>query len=110
MRLTLLVALVILAWTALDLTNSALCALEQEQFSPSAGDNFAFSISLESEGTVPPIQNHVDDCFCCSHCVTVVDVTPASWQSALARRASVVPVSTPVLRTFPVYHPPQIFA
>ena len=109
-RLTRVVALVLLAWTAIDLTNSALCALEQEEFSTPVGSDLALSMSPASGGAIPAAPRHVDDCFCCSHCVTVIDVTPARWNMSVVGPEQVAPPAAPLFRTFPVYHPPQIFA
>jgi hypothetical protein len=62
------IALVFLTWTAVDLTNSSLCALDQEgarQTCTTATPNLC-----DAEPSPAPV--HIDDCFCCSHCVNAV--------------------------------------
>lgn len=62
------VALVFLTWTVVDLTNSSLCALDQE------GSQQACTAVAPHFCDVPPSSApvHIDDCFCCSHCVNAV--------------------------------------
>lgn len=61
-----LTVFVLLSLVALDLTSPSLCALDNPESAPATlasidGD------SKDAETPRPPA--HVDDCFCCSHCV-----------------------------------------
>lgn len=64
-------ALVLLMWTAVDLTNTSLCALDQEDSQPRhACTTLAPHFCDVQPSSSAPV--HVDDCFCCSHCVNGV--------------------------------------
>ena len=62
-RVASIAAVVILAWTAADLSNSSLCALDQEGFPSPVEQSSQDQLPFGSEAI------HFDDCFCCSHCV-----------------------------------------
>ena len=101
------VVLLILGWTALDLGYPVLCALDREQ---SGSTYYAQELSeapSSSNSETPKNPVHIDDCFCCSHCVTVTDVTPADRTVSTVRQENIAPLSPPLVCTFPVYHPPQ---
>ena len=64
-------ATVLLLWTAIDMMAPGLCALEREHddaavAAGAAGAAFAQALPPADDSTSVP---HVDDCFCCSHCV-----------------------------------------
>ena len=65
--------MLLLMWTAVDIAAPGLCALEREDdFSIVADADKAATVvttdaSLPDDPSTPPL--HVDDCFCCSHCV-----------------------------------------
>lgn len=62
-------ALVLLMWTSADLTTAELCALDREGFP--IGAETSSDVDGRSAPPLAPSQqdSHVDDCFCCSHCV-----------------------------------------
>jgi hypothetical protein len=102
-----LVATAILLWTAADLTNTSLCALDSDEF-----DAVAYAAELSptlNSGTtdrVPSQPGHLDDCFCCSHCVDVPVFVPAVVAESVARREPPRDVTVPRGFGFPLYHPP----
>ena len=65
------VSILLLFWTAADLSVPSLCALDNE------GTNQAVVTTTEAfsvdgaTGMPAPTPGHVDDCFCCSSCVDV---------------------------------------
>ena len=60
-------ALVMLAWVAVDLADTGLCALDKRPLAVAA------SLAALDARANPPLApvNLIDDCFCCSHCVDV---------------------------------------
>ena len=106
-RLLRATAWLFLAWTVIDLAVPRLCALDREQ-APVPIHSSAARIDVPSAplGTTPtPV--HVDDCFCCSHCVNVTGIhAPASL--ALARTEPPLPTAwMPLTDGYPQYHPPR---
>lgn len=108
-RLVQMVSLVLLLWTGADLTNSSLCAVENEdaQSSPIATHAVAVdgqSSPLRSDGPAA----HIDDCFCCSHCVEVQGLSTVATATLVERELKALVLSSP--RTFgsPLYHPPLV--
>ena len=103
------VALTILLWTAADLSNANLCALDKEDGVPNGGAVGLFlTFGDSSAPQVPPsVPAHVDDCFCCSHCVEVTALVVPDARSVAMQ--SEIPFVAGAARTFgsPLYHPPQ---
>jgi hypothetical protein len=98
-------ALLILMWTAVDLVHPSACALDASPAGVAAMQaSDAVRVPL---GAVP--SGHVDDCFCCSHCVH-----PTATAAAATSRALVVPRADRYRDRLPsadraaVYHPPQV--
>lgn len=103
--------MVLLLWTAADLTNSSLCALDAEDTHPAASADTA-TASLQSDREAPaplPVHSdapHVDDCFCCSHCVEVSSLTVATTSMPAAPNAVFVLLAAPRLVDARLYRPP----
>ena len=96
-----------LAWTAVDLGVPSLCALDHEPERPRIYSSSALMDARSSNETSPDAPVHVDDCFCCSHCV---NVTPMHCPEILtiARTDTALPSdSAPVAAGYPPYHPPR---
>ena len=76
------VAFALLLWTAIDVTNANVCALDQEGAFPQAG-----RVAVASDpGSVPAsAPTHSDDCFCCSHCVKVSSLMSLPTAGAFVR-------------------------
>jgi len=99
-------AWLLLALVALDLGNPSLCALDQE--GPSFPVSPAAALDARSTDDSAPARTiHIDDCFCCSHCV---DVSSFSALVPLAFIDSRVPLPTDAPlgpAGHPPYHPPR---
>jgi hypothetical protein len=106
-RLVKAVVMVLLLWTAADLTNSSLCALENED-APLAPVSGSVTLVDGSRNSIPPPQppQHIDDCFCCSHCVDVQALLPAMATAPVARRRTPLVLATPRIFGSALYHPP----
>ena len=102
-RLGRLVALFLLLWTTFDLVNASACALENEQVFASA---MARHIGAPSGRDGVP-QAHVDDCFCCSHCVDVEPLAFPGRQPVHNCRQKFQPSAHPDQLPLAFYHPPQ---
>jgi len=107
-RLVRTVATVILLWTAADLTNVSLCALDSDELGRSVAVGLTATLSGETTNEAPQPAPHIDDCFCCSHCVDVQVLVPAVVAEPVARRESPVDVAAPVGFGFPQYPPPLV--
>ena len=97
-----------LAWTAVDLGVPSLCALDQErESSPIYSSSGRIDGTSTSNDGAPDAPVHVDDCFCCSHCVNVTAIhTPAIL--TIARTDADLPADgVPVPAGYPPYHPPR---
>jgi hypothetical protein len=99
-------ATVLLLWTAIDVMAPRLCALEREH------EESAASVStVASDRALPPANDstsapHVDDCFCCSHCVDIWRLDAAGAPADLIQRF-VIHEQRPVeFVPPPPYHPP----
>lgn len=104
-RLVRTIVIALLLWTAADLSNASLCALENEgtgAFQVSTGTTLLDS----SDGQVPAQVPHVDDCFCCSHCVEVQPASPAALSIPVEMRRAAVLLAAPRVFGSPLYHPP----
>ena len=101
------VVLLILGWTALDLGYPVLCALDREQSDSTYYAQDVIEPPSSSNSETPTSPGHIDDCFCCSHCVTVTDAAPAERTVSTVRQENIAPLTAPLFRTFPIYHPPQ---
>lgn len=108
-RLARVVALMLLAWTAVDLTATRLCAadavpmaaaFESPEARPDGGD--------DPKPGRPAPQSHIDDCFCCSHCVNVAMPEPLLAVTADTPRRIASGVRIPFDDGHPLYHPPQL--
>ena len=65
-RATRLTAIVLLSLVAIDLSSPSLCALD----SPSSAQTIQAGFDGSSQDAeIPSTPVHIDDCFCCSHCV-----------------------------------------
>ena len=99
--------MVLLLWTAADLSNASLCALDNES-------NGAMPMSVDttlmdgSSGHVPrqaPLP-HIDDCFCCSHCLDLHVLALSTRATPAHREQSPLVLAAPRIFASPIYHPP----
>lgn len=108
-RLAQTVSLILLLWTAADLTNASLCALENESTGFSSGGAAATQIADTSSSQAPvPTPSHIDDCFCCSHCVDVQVLSPAPLALPLDLEHTPLVLAAPRIFGSPLYHPPLV--
>ena len=98
------VVVLLLAWTAADLANASLCALDSSEFATESPQ-----LPSGDHGTLPTQepQRHVDDCFCCSHCVDVAAVIPAMTSEIVSSAAVPLASSAPKPPLVLPYHPPR---
>lgn len=103
------VALVFLLWTAADLSNANLCALDNEDSLPISAVPVGAGSALHVGTTPPPPEPasaHIDDCFCCSHCVNVTTLLPADVATLASRPKTLLDLPAPRIFGSPLYHPP----
>jgi hypothetical protein len=100
---------VLLLWTAADLTNADLCALDNEGSveSTAAGDVLRAPDQGRLPGRTRPAP-HVDDCFCCSRCVEPGEIAIPAVVHVVRRDVRVVAFRLPRTDPAPVYHPPLV--
>ncbi len=108
-RLAQTVSLILLLWTAADLTNASLCALENEGTGFSSAGATASQIVDTSSSQAPvPAPPHIDDCFCCSHCVDVQVLSPATHALPVDLQHAPLVLAAPRIFGSPLYHPPLV--
>ena len=99
--------MILLLWTAADLTNASLCALENEDIGFGSVGTATVIASPASE--VPaPAPPHIDDCFCCSHCVDVQVLLPATLAMPVNLQHMPLVLVAPRIFGSPLYHPPLV--
>jgi hypothetical protein len=105
-RLVQAVVMLLLLWTAADLSNASLCALDNEgqPIQLSAAHASLDSSSAQLPDQTP--QHHIDDCFCCSHCVEHQSVAPAAFVAHAEMQRPPLVLAAPQRDGFPLYHPP----
>lgn len=109
-RLARVVAVMLLAWTAVDLTATRLCAADAVAMATASGSPEARPDGGDGPASGRPArQSHIDDCFCCSHCVNVAVPEPLLAVTAAPPRDVASRVRIPFDDGHPLYHPPQLF-
>ncbi len=109
-RLAHLVVMLLLLWTAVDLSHAGLCALESEGGAPIGAGPVSVAGTIFDGRTPQTPQSesaHVDDCFCCSHCVGVTAVLPPVGPMLVNSPQTTLVLSTPRIFGSPLDHPPQ---
>jgi hypothetical protein len=115
-------ATVLLLWTAIDMMAPGLCALEREHEESVVAGAAAFEASADQPGiaaaatmapndALPPAgdstpDQHVDDCFCCSHCVDMWRLDAVAAPADLVRHFVVREQRPADNIPPPPYHPP----
>lgn len=96
-------AILLLSLVAIDLSSPSLCALD----SPSPAQAIQVDFNGSSRDAEPGTPVHVDDCFCCSHCVRPGAML-APLSLTLLRDTFSPPVADGVLSTVGApFHPPR---
>ena len=98
------IAMLLLLWTATDLSNASLCALDNEDASPVQA-SVMLADGSASHLPVQPVQ-HIDDCFCCSHCIDVQAVILATVAMRVDLKRARLDLFAPHIFGSPLYHPP----
>jgi hypothetical protein len=110
-------ATVLLLWTAIDMMAPGLCALEREHDDVAVAAAVAEAVEtagvparLAPNEALPPGDStsapHVDDCFCCSHCVDVWRLDAVAAPADLIQRFVVHEQRVVDNVPPPPYHPP----
>lgn len=108
-RFVRVVVTVLLLWTAVDLSNAGLCALDNERAGGASFD--APAATWASAGDTAPLPiplRHIDDCFCCSHCVDVRALVPATLSTPAVQCDAAATLAGPRIFGSPLYHPPLV--
>jgi hypothetical protein len=97
-----LAVVLLLSWTAADLVNASLCAVD----SGGLAQNEA-AMTNHPAGPVPPPTSPVDDCFCCSHSVDVGRLTVVLDSTAVAPIPEMSVPAAPQSPPHIPFHPPK---
>ena len=98
--------MLLLLWTAADLSNASLCALDNEGEPMQLSTEHASLDSSDAQVPDQTPQRHIDDCFCCSHCVDVRVCAPATLVMPVELQRPPQVFAAPRLFGAPLYHPP----
>ncbi len=100
-----LICVLLLSWTAVDLGASGLCALDREDAPLVSSDRN--EVGSDSTPTPTPLAAHVDDCFCCSHCVNLTHLLPPVTLTVAPAALTPTAADQPRHIARPMYHPPK---
>lgn len=96
-----------LAWTAVDLGVPSLCALDQESQPPRVYSSSPRMDAPSTNETIPDAPVHVDDCFCCSHCVNVSPILSLDALALVRSDPNQLADGVRIPAAYPPYHPPR---
>ena len=97
-----------LAWTAVDLGVPSLCGLDHESEPSRIYSSSALMDARSTNETSPDAPVHVDDCFCCSHCVNVTAMHSPEILTIAGTDTALPSDSAPIADGYPPYHPPRV--
>lgn len=98
--------MLLLLWTAADLSNASLCALDNEGQPMQLSDEHASLGSSDAQVPDSTPERHIDDCFCCSHCVEHQVFAPGALVMPVKMQRTPLVLAAPRLFGSPLYHPP----
>ena len=98
------VAVILLLWTAVDIANAQLCAVDQQPLST------VTSQRITDKTPQPQAPAGADDCFCCSHTVQAATVSVSTPLFAPREGSSQIQARSPFTIDRQIDHPPQAFA
>ena len=105
-------AVLLLLWTGTDLANPGLCALDREQEELLLATDEPTAAGVDTRTTAPaplaPESPHVDDCFCCSHCVEATVIVTRLWSAPVSGRLDAPVLLEPRIFGLQLYHPPLV--
>lgn len=96
------VVMALLAWTAVDVLNPALCELDQMPF-VAAHASVDWDTSSDDRPPAP-----VEDCFCCSHNVNFSAMMQVRIAFQSRTQTPAERIQIPLWKSFPLYHPPRL--
>jgi hypothetical protein len=94
------IALILLAWTAIDLVDPQCCLSDR-----AANGTMAISASTSPDGDSPD-QGQIDDCFCCARCLDTGRRVPR-FDVAMSHETFDEPAQRLIRRSSSLDHPPQ---
>ena len=95
-------AIVLLLWTAIDLVNTGICSADAVQASATAMRAVQAG-PTSGDSSLPAY----DDCFCCSHTVTVPSVVAGAQPRRVLGRNYAAAEAPPLLLAHSLDRPPQ---
>lgn len=102
-------AVLFLLWTAVDLLDVQLCALDRWALPHSSTAERHEPASLNASTTTnAPTAPLADDCFCCSHTVMSACAPAPTLVARMDRATVALETKHSTLVRPPLYHPPQI--
>ena len=104
------VVLALLAWTAVDLSDMTLCALDRESTPRHEASPDSCTLSSAKRDNSGSETRHIDDCFCCSHCVNASLVVSLVQDSSLLGLIRFASASHTRSAPHALYHPPQLLS
>ena len=105
-RLVQATVMLLLLWTAADLSNASLCALDNEGQPMQVSAEHGSLASSDAQVPDPTPARHIDDCFCCSHCVEHQVFAPGAVVMPMKMQRAPLVLAAPRLFGSPLYHPP----
>lgn len=100
------IVFMLLAWTAMDLTFTRVCSLDRADTLP-VGGSVQLYVDADSSSSPGSHVPQVEDCFCCSHCVSIQQVQPVAAMSAVSSMLYEPVAFLALSQSRPAYHPPQ---
>jgi len=104
------VVIALLLWTAVDLTNAGLCALDNETATAVIAEVPMLRHADDAPASSPADVGHVDDCFCCSHCVRAGSLAMLSAPLTVVNALDASRAAKPQSTADSLYHPPLLLA
>jgi len=105
-----LFAIALVLWAGVDMTNPSLCALDNERATCAPVSRTMLKADWRAHPDGNAARPHIDDCFCCSHCLEPGQIVAPDAVTALADRLPAV-ATQPRFQDLPaVYHPPLLLA
>ena len=92
----------LLSWTAVDLANASLCAVDSDGLEQSDA-----ALTAQEADPIAPPASPVDDCFCCSHSVDVGRLTVILDSTAAAPIPEMSVPAAPLSPPHIPFHPPK---
>ena len=99
-------AIVLLTWAAVDMTNPGLCALDNERATCAPVSRTMLRSDWSAHPGGEAARPHIDDCFCCSHCLEPGQIVAPGEVTALADRLPATASRLPFRDGTGLYHPP----